>query len=159
MTVLAGFIAGIAREFDVRTAKGARHCRAWTRGLGRLGSAAYAVRTGSFTPKPPAFRDSGKRPMVLALRPPVRAIPVRTRERYDNVLVRVPVRDRRGVTRFVRSRANQCGARECTDNPPHDIPLLYFASFLALGHSHNRPSFSACQWASLIIKQSALSLD
>jgi hypothetical protein len=30
-----------------------------------------------------------------------------TREGYDNVLARVPVCDGRGVTRFVRSRANQ----------------------------------------------------
>jgi hypothetical protein len=65
--------------------------------------------------------------MVLTLRPPVRTIPVMAREGYDNVRVRVPVCDRRGVTRFVRSRANQCRARECTDNPPHDVsPSLFF---------------------------------
>lgn len=92
--------------------------------LARLGSAAYVVRTGSVTPKPPAFRDSKKRPMVLALWPPVRAIPVMARQRYDNVRVRVPVCDRRSVTRFVRSRANQCRARECTDNPPHVSPFF-----------------------------------
>ena len=38
----------------------------------------------------PAFQAKG-RPMILALRPPVRAIPITARERHDNVLMRVPV--------------------------------------------------------------------
>ena len=47
------------------------------------------------------------------------------RERYDNVLTRVAVGDRRGVTRFVRSRANQRRDRECKNNPPHDVPPFF----------------------------------
>jgi len=81
--------------------------------------------------------------MILALWPPGSAIRIMARERYDNVLVRVPVGDGRGVTRFVRSRANQRRDRECKKSPPHDIPLLYSSSFVALAHSHNRRRLSA----------------
>jgi hypothetical protein len=110
----------------------------------RLGSAAYVVRTGSVTPKPPAFWGPKERRMVLALRPPVRAISIRARERYDDVLARVPVCDGRSMTRFVRSCANQRRDRECIDNPPHDLPLFQTparSSFLA--QSHNRQRLSA----------------
>ena len=95
----------------------------------RLGSAAQAVRTGSVTPKAPAFWGPKKRPMILALWPPVRAIPIGARERYDNVLTRVPVRDGRGVTRFVRSRANQRRDRECKNSLPHDVPAFLLILF------------------------------
>ena len=59
--------------------------------------------------------------MILALWPPVSAIRIMARERYDNVLAGVPVCDGRGVTRFVRSRANQHCDCECTDSPLHDV--------------------------------------
>jgi len=76
--------------------------------------------------------------MILALRPPIRAI--RARERYDNVPVPVVMRidqsnvsgpclyccqrrDGRGAARVVRSRANQRCDWECTDSPPHDVSL------------------------------------
>jgi hypothetical protein len=104
----------------------------------RLGSATYVVRTGAVTPKPPALRGAKKGPMVLALWPPVWAIPVRARERYDDVLARVPVCDGRCMTRLVRSRANQRRDRECTDEPPHDVPLSYSCPFVALAQCHNR---------------------
>jgi hypothetical protein len=63
------------------------------------------------------------------------------RERYDDVLVRVPICDGRGVTRFVRSRANQHCDCECTDSPLHDVSHLYASPFVAPAHSHNS-SFS-----------------
>jgi hypothetical protein len=102
-------------------------------------SAAYVVRTGSVTPKPPAFWGPKERPMILALRPPVRAISIRARERYDDVLARVPVCDGRSMTRFVRSSANQRRDRECIDNPPHDLtPFQTPARSSFLAQSHNR---------------------
>jgi hypothetical protein len=99
--------------------------------------------------------------MILALLPPVRAIPVMARERYDDVLVAVVMRidqsnvsgpclysgyrcDGRGVARFVRSRANQRRGCECTDSPPHDVSLLYSCSFVAPAHSHIEPGVAKC---------------
>ena len=112
-------------------------------------SAAYVVRTGSVTPKAPAFWGPKKRPMILALWPPVRAIPIGARERYDNVLTRVPVRDGRGVTRFVRSRANQRRDRECKNSLPHDVPPFLLILFRRPGSF----SLSGLPWALRIIKQ------
>jgi hypothetical protein len=146
MTTPADFIVEIARAFSLCAAKGSPFPRMDPRYWRVLGSAAYAVRTGSVAPKSPAFGDSKKRPMVLALWPPVRAIRVRSRKRYDYVLMRVPACDGRGVTRFVRGHANQHRARECTDNPPHDVPLLSFRLVRRLGHCHNSRRRRACQW-------------
>src|SRR5215471_21431324 len=96
--------------------------------------------TGSFTPIPPAFHAKG-RPMILTLRPPVRAILIVARERNDNAVAMrrdgsdVTERclysgqrcDGRGVRRFVPSHADQRRDCECTDSPPHDIsPFLFF---------------------------------
>jgi hypothetical protein len=53
---------------------------------------------GAFAPIPPTFQAKG-RPMVLALRPPIGAIRVTARERYDNVLVP-------GVMRIDRSHVS-----------------------------------------------------
>jgi hypothetical protein len=62
-----------------------------------------------------------------------------TRERYDDVMARVPVCDWRGVTRFAQDRANQHCDCDCTDSPLHDVSLLYFPGLgAARTRSHNK---------------------
>ena len=122
----------------------------------------------SFTPIPPAFQAKG-RPMILALRPPIRAIPVRARERYHNVLVPVPRGidqsnvsgprlycrqrcDGRPMAPLVRRRANKRRDCQYTDSPPHDVSLLLLLLFRRPAHFHTEARLDARDWVSPIIK-------
>lgn len=69
--------------------------------------------------------------MIFPLRPPVRARAILARERYNDVRVRVPVRDGRGATHFVCSRANQHRDCKCIDGPPQDVCHLCTFPFVA----------------------------